>query len=113
MALRLLPPGGVWHPLLRPFRFQPLYALACVPTLALAVAATVTSLAVVKRAILDPLPYEDGDRLVALGPIGCIVALITPLLALGQLALHIMAMVKGVNGQRLIIPGLSEFADKF
>ena len=51
--------------------------------------------------------------LVALGPIGCIVALITPLLALAQLALHIMAMVKGVNGQRLLIPGLSEFADKF
>jgi len=47
--------------------------------------------------------------LVALGPIGCIVAL----MALAQLALHIMAMVKGVNGQRLIVPGLSEFADKF
>jgi uncharacterized membrane protein len=48
-----------------------------------------------------------------LGPLGCIAALLTPLLALGQLALHIMAIVKGLNGQRLIIPGLSEFADKF
>ena len=50
--------------------------------------------------------------LVILGPIGCIVGLLTPLIALGELALHIMAMVKGINGQRLIIPGLSEFADK-
>ena len=50
--------------------------------------------------------------LFAIGPMGCIFVLITPLLALAQLALHIMCMVKGVNGQRLIIPGLSEFADK-
>jgi uncharacterized membrane protein len=26
---------------------------------------------------------------------------------------HIMAIMKGVNGQRLIIPGLSEYADRF
>ena len=44
--------------------------------------------------------------------IGCIVALITPLLALGQWR-STSCMIKGVNGQRLIIPGLSEFADKF
>jgi uncharacterized membrane protein len=51
--------------------------------------------------------------LVALGPIGCLVALVAPLLMLAQLVLHLMAMVKGINGQRLLIPGLSEFADKF
>jgi uncharacterized membrane protein len=51
--------------------------------------------------------------LVILGPIGCVVALITPLIALAQLAVHIMAMVKGINGQRLIIPGLSELTEKF
>ena len=51
--------------------------------------------------------------LVALGPIGCIFALITPLLVLAQMALHIMCMIKGINGQRLLIPGLSEYADKF
>jgi uncharacterized membrane protein len=48
-----------------------------------------------------------------LGIFGCIAALFTPILALGQLVLHVMAIVKGINGQRLIIPGLSEFADKF
>jgi len=52
---------------------------------------------------------------IAIGPLGilgCIAALFMPLLALGQLILHIMCIMKGINGQRLIIPGLSEFADK-
>ena len=48
-----------------------------------------------------------------LGIFGCIAALFTPLLALGQLVLHIMCIVKGINGKRLIIPGLSDFAEKF
>ena len=48
-----------------------------------------------------------------LGIFGCIAALFTPLLALGQLILHIMCIMKGINGKRLIIPGLSDFADKF
>ena len=48
-----------------------------------------------------------------LGIFGCIAALFTPLLALGQLILHVMCIVKGINGQRLIIPGISEFAEKF
>src|SRR5215213_10084465 len=50
---------------------------------------------------------------IVLGPLGifgCVAALFTPLLALGELILHVMAMIKGINGQRLIIPGLSEFA---
>jgi uncharacterized membrane protein len=47
-----------------------------------------------------------------LGPIGCFVALFTPLLALGELVLHIMCIVKGINGKRLIIPGLSDYANK-
>ena len=43
---------------------------------------------------------------------GCIGLLFTPLLALGQLVLHVLCIMKGINGQRLIVPGLSEFADK-
>ena len=56
------------------------------------------------------------SRILVLGPLGvlgCIAALFTPLLALGQLILHIMCIVKGINGQRLMIPGLSDFANKF
>jgi hypothetical protein len=29
------------------------------------------------------------------------------------LIVHIIAIVKGVNGSRLIVPGLSQYADRF
>ena len=48
-----------------------------------------------------------------LGPLGCLGFLLSPVLVLGQVALHIVAIMKGINGQRLIIPGLSEFTEKF
>lgn len=41
---------------------------------------------------------------------GCILQWIASVVVF---VVHIMAIVKGVNGQRLIIPGLSEFADRF
>jgi uncharacterized membrane protein len=44
---------------------------------------------------------------------GCLLAAIFPLLSLAFLVLHIFCIVKAVNGQRLIIPGLSGLADKF
>jgi uncharacterized membrane protein len=50
--------------------------------------------------------------LTSIGFFGCVAALFMPLLALAQLVLHVMCIVKGINGQRLIIPGLSEFAEK-
>jgi uncharacterized membrane protein len=51
--------------------------------------------------------------IVITGPIGCIVGLLSPLVVLGQIALHIVAIMKGINGQRLIIPGISQYTDKF
>jgi uncharacterized membrane protein len=49
----------------------------------------------------------------ALGTIlGCVVALMSLFLWVGIVALHIIAIVKGVNGGRLIIPGVSQYADK-
>ena len=45
--------------------------------------------------------------------LGCLVGIVSLFVWLGILILHIMCIVKGVNGQRLTIPGLSEFADKF
>jgi hypothetical protein len=50
----------------RQFVREPLYAFASAATLALAVAAAVGSFAVVKPALLDPLPYRNGDELVSL-----------------------------------------------
>ena len=48
----------------------------------------------------------------SLAIVGCIAALFTPLLMLAELVLHVMCIVKGINGQRLIIPGVSYFANK-
>jgi uncharacterized membrane protein len=45
--------------------------------------------------------------------LGCLVAIFAPIVGLGFLILHIVAIIKGINGQRLIIPGISEYADKF
>ena len=47
-----------------------------------------------------------------LGIFGCIGLLFAPLLLLAEVVLHVMCIVKGINGQRLIIPGLSDFANK-
>lgn len=45
--------------------------------------------------------------------LGCLLGLFGPLVALAIFAVHIFAIVQGLNGKRLIIPGLSDFADKF
>ena len=47
----------------RQFRHQRLYAFACAATLALAVATSTASFAILKRAFLDPLPYADDASL--------------------------------------------------
>jgi len=45
--------------------------------------------------------------------LGCFLGLAWPLLMVAILVLHVMCIVKGLNGDRLLIPGISEFADKF
>lgn len=46
-------------------------------------------------------------------PIGCLFIILSIVLGIGILGLHVMCMVKGVNGERLLVPGVSEFADRF
>jgi uncharacterized membrane protein len=45
--------------------------------------------------------------------IGCFFTILYPIIWLGVLVIHILCIVKGVNGQRFIIPGISPFADRF
>ena len=49
--------------------------------------------------------------------LGCLAALVGGLLwfviVIGILIIHIMCIVKGVNGQRFTLPYISEYADKF
>jgi len=44
--------------------------------------------------------------------VGCVLAILIPIIWLIFLAIRIVCIVKGTNGQRLLIPGISEFADK-
>jgi uncharacterized membrane protein len=47
------------------------------------------------------------------GGLGCILGLLWPLFVLAILVVHVLCIVKGLNGQRFLIPGLSDFADRF
>lgn len=45
--------------------------------------------------------------------IGCFFAIFIPLIFLGFTVIRIIAIFKGLNGERFIVPGLSQYADKF
>ncbi|MCU0234938.1 MAG: hypothetical protein MUE90_13015 [Thermoanaerobaculales bacterium] len=47
------------------------------------------------------------------GGLGCLFGLLTPVFALAVLILHVLCIVKGLNGERFLIPGLSDFANRF
>ncbi|MDH3401994.1 MAG: DUF4870 domain-containing protein [Acidobacteriota bacterium] len=44
---------------------------------------------------------------------GCAVALVSLVVPLIALVVHILCIVKALNGQRFLIPGVSQYADKF
>jgi uncharacterized membrane protein len=45
--------------------------------------------------------------------LGCVLSLFAVFAWIGVLALHVAAIIKGINGQRLIVPGISQYADRF
>lgn len=45
--------------------------------------------------------------------IGCVFALLTLFAAIGLVVLHVICIMKAIKGERLIIPHVSEFADRF
>ena len=47
------------------------------------------------------------------GGLGCIFTILIPVFMLAILIVHILCIVKGVKGGRFLIPGISEFADRF
>lgn len=44
---------------------------------------------------------------------GCVVSLLGVFLWVAIIGVHVVAIIKGVNGSRFIIPGISEFADRY
>ena len=53
----------------------------------------------------------------AIPVLGCLGTAVTALVGfviwVGIIVLHVFAMIKGVNGQRLIVPYVTQYADKF
>ena len=45
--------------------------------------------------------------------LGCVLSLFLVFGWVAVLALHVVAILKGVNGTRLVIPGLSDYANRF
>lgn len=45
--------------------------------------------------------------------LGCLTILVSLFLPIAALVVHIICIVKGINGERFKIPMLSDFADKF
>jgi uncharacterized membrane protein len=45
--------------------------------------------------------------------LGCAGFLLGPLVGLLFMAVHLVAMIKGIQGERLIVPYVSQFADRF
>jgi uncharacterized membrane protein len=68
-------------------------------------------LLVAEVAIMIVLGIIDGIIAFGTGCFGC--GGLTAIFLVVIMVVHIIAIVKGVNGQRLIIPGLSDFANKF
>jgi uncharacterized membrane protein len=45
--------------------------------------------------------------------LGCVVVFVPFMVAVGFLVIRVMAIVKAMNGQRFILPGISDFANRF
>jgi uncharacterized membrane protein len=45
--------------------------------------------------------------------VGCVLSIFVVFIWIAILAVHVIAIVKGINGTRLIVPGISEYANRF
>ena len=57
--------------------------------------------------------FVANIALTAVTGLGCVGCVLFTVLWLGIIVLHVMCMVKAINGERLLVPGLSEYADRF
>ncbi len=48
-----------------------------------------------------------------LGPLACVLAIVQLVLFIGIVVVHIICIVKGVNGERFLVPAISQYADRF
>ena len=49
----------------------------------------------------------------AIPVLGCVVGLVWIVVGLGILVLHVLCIMKAINGERFLIPGISDLANRF
>lgn len=54
-----------------------------------------------------------GILSMVLGPLACVLAMVQMVLFIVIIVVHIICIVKGINGERFLIPGVSQYADRF
>jgi uncharacterized membrane protein len=62
-------------------------------------------------AIFAYITFTSMISLAAFG-FGCVLGLLLVFGFVGILALHVVAILKGINGERLLIPGISDYANR-
>jgi len=62
--------------------------------------------------VLEFLIQVVLNVIVATG-IGCIFAIFIPLVFLGFAIIRLMCIIKGINGERFIVPGVSQYTERF
>ena len=45
--------------------------------------------------------------------LGCVIGIVWLILGLGILVLHVLCIMKAVNGERFLLPGISDLANRF
>ncbi|OLD55509.1 MAG: hypothetical protein AUI64_03485 [Acidobacteria bacterium 13_1_40CM_2_64_6] len=62
-------------------------------------------------AIFAYVTFTSMISLAAFG-FGCVLGLLLVFGFVGILVLHVVAILKGINGERLLIPGISDYANR-
>lgn len=63
--------------------------------------------------VAEIILYVVAGVLGMLPVVGCVTVFLFPIIGLGALIVRILCIVKGINGERFVIPGLSQYADRF
>ena len=48
-----------------------------------------------------------------LGPLACVLVMVQMVLFIAIVVIHVICIVKGVKGERFLVPGVSQYADRF
>ena len=62
--------------------------------------------------VLEVLIQVVLNVIVATG-IGCVFAIFIPLVFLAFAVIRLMCIIKGLNGERFLVPGVSQYAERF